>query len=66
MKTSEIVQQRRIEDKKHLYTGYVLLNEALNEFHKVYHKDNIITHAVRVIGAIVDTMYEYTLTKKGA
>ena len=66
VKTSEIVQQRRIEDKKHLYTGYVLLNEALNEFHKVYHKDNIIAHAVRVIGAIVDTMYEYTLTKKGA
>lgn len=66
MKTSEIVQQRKNEDKKHLYTGYVLLNEALNEFYKVYYKDNIIAHAVRVIGAIVDTMYEYTLTKKGA
>ena len=64
VKTSEIVRQREIEDRKHMYTGYVLLNDALNEFHKVYRKDNIITHAVRVIGAIVDTIYEYTLTTK--
>ena len=66
VKTSEIVRQREIEDKKHLYTGYVLLKEALDEFHKVYHKDNIIAHAVRVLGAIVDTIYEYTVTSKGA
>ena len=66
MKTTETVQQRQNEDQKHLYTGYVLLKESLDEFHKIYHKDSIIIHAVRTIGAIVDTIYEYTLTKKGA
>lgn len=63
VKTSEIIQQRRNEDQKHMYAGYILLNEALNEFLKIYHKDNVLTHAVRVIGAIVDTLYEYTIAR---
>ena len=65
MKISEMQEQRRIEDNKHLYTGYILLTESLNEFQKVYNKDNVLAKAIRVIGAIVDTIYEY-VAKKGA
>lgn len=46
-------------DRHHLRTGYALISEGLDELLQVYRKDNIIAHAVRVLGAIVDTLYEY-------
>jgi hypothetical protein len=46
-------------DRSHLRAGYALISEGLDELLQVYRKDNIIAHAVRVLGAIVDTLYEY-------
>ena len=46
-------------DRSHLRAGYALISEGLDELLQVYRKDNIIAHAVRVLGASVDTLYEY-------
>lgn len=59
MKTSEIKRSRQMEDQMHMYAGWVLLKEALDEFYKIPNKDNILAHAVNVIGAVMDTIYEY-------
>ena len=46
-------------DRQHVRVGYALISEGLDELLQVYRKDNVIAHAVRVLGAIVDTLYEY-------
>lgn len=46
------------EDKEHLRTCYALLNEAIDELAQVYRKDNITAHAMRVMGAIEDSLYQ--------
>ena len=46
------------EDANHLRTGYALIKEALDELLQVYRKDNTLAHAVRVLGAIEDTLYQ--------
>ena len=46
------------QDAEHLRTGYALLHEALDELLMVYRKDNTLAHAVRVLGAIEDTLYQ--------
>lgn len=46
------------EDREHLRACYALLNEAIDEIAQVYHKDNITAHAMRVMGAIEDTLYQ--------
>ena len=59
MKKNEATEKQRIEDQMHMYAGWVLLKEALDEFYKVRNKDSIMAHAVNVIGAVMDTIYEY-------
>ena len=59
VKKNETTEKQRIEDQMHMYAGWVLLKEALDEFYKVRNKDNIMAHAVNVIGATMDTIYEY-------
>jgi len=52
------------QDVQHMRAGYSLLREALREFQQVVGKDNVIAHAVRQLGAIEDTLYEYTAFEK--
>ena len=52
------------KDKEHLRSGYALLKEALDELLLVYRKDNILAHAVRVLGAIEDTLYQELTDRK--
>lgn len=47
------------EDKIQVNKGYVALRQALNELQRVKHMDNILAHAVRTLGAIEDTLYQY-------
>ena len=47
------------QDAQHLKAGYTLLKEALDELLQIREMDNITAHAVRVMGAIEDTLYEY-------
>jgi hypothetical protein len=44
--------------------AYVHLHDALNELSMVWKKDNIIAHAVRVLGAIEDTLFEYVVPER--
>lgn len=57
-KTMKTTKPSRREDAEHLRTGYALLKDALDELLMVYQKDNILAHAVRVLGAIEDTLYQ--------
>ena len=50
--------KRTRADAEHLRNGYALLKEAIDEFAQIYHKDNIMAHAYRVLGAIEDTLYQ--------
>lgn len=52
------------QDMQHLRSGYALLHEALDEFLQVYRKDNILAHAVRVLGAIEDTIYQMITSRR--
>ncbi len=49
------------QDSIHLKMAYVHLHDALNELQMVWKKDNIIAHAVRVLGAIEDTLFQYVV-----
>ena len=49
------------QDSIHLKMAYVKLHEALNELDMVWKKDNIIAHAVRVLGGIEDTLFQYVV-----
>jgi len=53
--------RRAAQDSVHLKMAYVHLHDALNELEMVWKKDNIIAHAVRVLGAIEDTLFEYVV-----
>jgi hypothetical protein len=50
-----------MQDSAHLKMAYVYLHDALNELQMVWKKDNIIAHAVRVLGAIEDTLFQYVV-----
>jgi hypothetical protein len=50
-----------MQDSAHLKMAYVHLHDALNELEMVWKKDNIIAHAVRVLGAIEDTLFQYVV-----
>ncbi len=56
--------KRAMQDSAHLKMAYVYLHDALNELQMVWAKDNIITHAVRVLGAIEDTLFEYVVPNR--
>lgn len=47
------------ENAVHLRKGYALLRDAVRELQRVYRKDNVLAHAVNVLGAVEDTLYEY-------
>jgi hypothetical protein len=53
--------KRAMQDSAHLKMAYVHLHDALNELEMVWKKDNIIAHAVRVLGAIEDTLFQYVV-----
>ena len=53
-----MMKRTRKSDAEHLRNGYALLKEAIDEFAQIYHKDNIMAHAYRVLGAIEDTLYQ--------
>ena len=53
--------KRAMQDSEHLKMAYVHLHDALNELQMVWKKDNIIAHAVRVLGAIEDTLFQYVV-----
>jgi hypothetical protein len=53
-----------MQDSAHLKMAYVHLHDALNELNMVWKKDNIIAHAVRVLGAIEDTLFEYVVPNR--
>lgn len=64
--TVNMKQPSKREDREHLKAGYALLREALDELDQVFMKDSILAHAVRVLGAIEDTLYqEVTAGKVG-
>jgi hypothetical protein len=44
--------KRAMQDSAHLKMAYVHLHDALNELEMVWKKDNIIAHAVRVLGRL--------------
>lgn len=52
------------DDMQHLRSGYALLHDALDEFMQVYRKDNILAHAVRILGAIEDTIYQMITSRR--
>lgn len=52
------------QDSLHLRMAYVHLHDALNELQMIWAKDNIIAHAVRVLGAIEDTLFEYVVPNR--
>lgn len=47
------------QDRRHLNMAYVQLHDALNELESVFKKDNALTHMVRKLGAMEDTLFEY-------
>jgi hypothetical protein len=53
--------KRAMQDSTHLKMAYVHLHDAQNELEMVWKKDNIIAHAVRVLGAIEDTLFQYVV-----
>lgn len=53
--------KRAMQDNAHLKMAYVHLHDALNELQMVWKKDNIIAHAVRVLGGIEDTLFQYVV-----
>ena len=53
--------RRAAQDSAHLKMAYVHLHDALNELDRIWKKDNIIAHAVRVLGAIEDTLFQYVV-----
>ena len=66
VKNQQINKPSKREDRKHLRMGYSLLHDALDEFERIYRKDNVLAHTVRTIGAIEDTLYEYMNARKEA
>ena len=66
VKNQQTNKPSKSADRQHMRMGYMLLREALDELEQVYRKDNVLAHAVRVIGAIEDTLYEYVNTRKEA
>lgn len=55
------------QDAQHLKMAYVQMHDTLNELQQVFHKDNIIAHMVRQLGAMEDTLFEYVVpNRKGA
>lgn len=54
------------QDMEHMRTGYALLKEALDELLQVYRKDNVLAKAVRTLGAIEDTIYQYVTEDRRA
>ena len=59
--TQRYSTKRAMQDSAHLKMAYVHLHDALNELQMVWKKDNIIAHAVRVLGAIEDTLFQYVV-----
>ena len=53
------------QDRRHLNMAYVQLHDALNELELVFKKDNALTHMVRQLGAMEDTLFEYITPTKG-
>ena len=53
------------QDRRHLNMAYVQLHDALNELELVFKKDNVLTHMVRQLGAMEDTLFEYITPTKG-
>lgn len=53
------------QDRRHLNMAYVQLHDALNELESVFKKDNVLTHMVRQLGAMEDTLFEYITPTKG-
>lgn len=52
------------QDSAHLKMAYVYLHDALNELDRVWHKDNIIAHMARTMGAMEDTLFEYVVPNR--
>lgn len=52
------------KDSVRLKMAYVHLHDALNELSQVFKKDNIISHMVRQIGAMEDTLFEYVVPNR--
>ena len=53
--------KQAMQDSAHLKMAYVHLHDALNELGMIWKKDNIIAHAVRVLWAIEDTLFQYVV-----
>ena len=54
------------EDQDRVNEGYVLLHEAYNRLVQIREMDNTLAHIVRKLGAIEDTLYEYTASERKA
>ena len=52
------------QDRRHINMAYVQLHDALNELESVFKKDNVLTHMVRQLGAMEDTLFEYITPTK--
>lgn len=53
------------QDRRHINMAYVQLHDALNELEMVFKKDNVLSHMVRQLGAMEDTLFEYITPTKG-
>ena len=54
------------QDSMRLKMAYIHLHDALNELQQVWHKDNVVAHMVRQIGAMEDTLFEYVTPSRRA
>lgn len=60
-----IITKQQANDQIHINTAYAQIHEALNELHMVFDKDNTLSHMVRQMGVIEDTLFEYVATLEG-
>lgn len=54
------------QDSMRLKMAYIHLHDALNELQQVWHKDNVVAHMVRRLGAMEDTLFEYVTPSRKA
>lgn len=60
-----VITKQQYADQVHINTAYAHMRDVLTELNQVLDKDNILSHMVRQIGAMEDTLYEYVATLEG-
>lgn len=52
------------EDMTHLHIAHANVYEAMTALERVYGKDSVIAKAIRTLGVLEDTLYQYITTDR--